>query len=1112
MTFTHLQVRSGYSFYESTMTVDKLVARAKQLNSSALALTDEGVLYGAISFYQTCKRNGIKPLIGMQVTVEIEELQHSVSAVLLAQNNEGYQNLIALSTSIQLGNPCNLELLGKYREGLFCVLSSSKLSMHQMISQEAYAALEGLYEALAAYLPVDNLYLGMEYYKEIDAPSLIEEVKAIETNTSFSLTAHHDVRYAEQTDRLSYDCLQAMKQGEKWAPSSEQVIRGEHHLRSNEEMQKLYQEVPHLLEANEHIVQQCSVQLDFNQRLLPAYPVPGDESAGEYLKTMCYDLLKDRYERDNEAARERLEYELSIIDELEFSDYFLIVQDFVQFAKEQQIVVGPGRGSAAGSIVAYVLGITNVDPLKYDLLFERFLNPERVSMPDIDIDFSDVRREEIIDYIREKYGEEHVAQIITFGTFQARSLMRELMKVMEIDDRDQAYILKHITLPADQPLARCVQASPDFAEYIKTSNILRALFKIAVTLEGLPRHMSTHAAGIVIGKENLLADVPLTKGSTDSYLTQYAMNELEAIGLLKMDILGLRNLTLIERIVQTIRTVEKIAIDVESLPENDETTFALLQKGKTNGVFQLESAGMKQVLTRLQPTSLADIIALNALYRPGPMDQIPTYINRKHGIEEITYLHSDLKSILEPTYGVLVYQEQIMQVAHQFAGLSLGQADLLRRAISDKNHELIQEQKATFVQGCMDKNYPTAIAEEVFSWIYKFADYGFNKSHSVAYSKISYQLSYLKAHYPAYFFAQLFGTALNDAIKLRTYMREANELGIQMLPPSLNRSFAYFRVEDSHIRTGLMAIKGVGYETIRQIVDTRRAGGAFANLFDFCLRMKKFKRKTIETLILAGVFDETYDNRASLLASIDQAMDYAELFGDQHELFPPEIEMKPNYVEIEDFTKIKRLQDEKDLLQMYVTRHPLQEYRPRLSRSGYTAISKVTELAENKTIQMMTLLQSMRKIRTKRGESMAFLDIGDETGDLDAVLFPQQFRQVSAILQEDSFIALKGKVSIKQGKKQLIINEIKPVELSDIQHYLKAHLFIRITENFQENTALQFLEKAARLYPGEHVVFVYHEADKRTYKLSERYNLADDKEMMTFLQSYFGDGNVVFDS
>ncbi|HLQ96177.1 MAG TPA: DNA polymerase III subunit alpha [Pseudogracilibacillus sp.] len=1111
MPFTHLQVRSGYSFYESTMTVDKLIARARQLNCPALALTDEGVLYGAISFYQTCKRYGIKPVIGMQVTIELEEFSSSVSAVLLAKSNKGYQHLIALSTAIQLNNACTLSLLEDHQEDLFCIVSSSDPAVDQWITQGSYTALQQLYETLKASISAKNLYLGMEFYKETDNSAFVEKVRSIQENTSFTLVAHHDARYAEQNDQLSYDCLQAMKQGKKWQPSPDKNIRGEHHLRSDEEMQKLFLDVPELLEANEHIMRCCSVELNFNQRLLPAFPVPGKQSASDYLKKLCHDLLKDKYKERRQEAEKRLDYELAIIDELAFSDYFLIVQDFVQFAKEQQIVVGPGRGSAAGSIVAYVLGITNVDPLKYDLLFERFLNPERVTMPDIDIDFSDVRREEIIEYIREKYGEEHVAQIITFGTFQARSLMRELMKVMEVDDRDQAYILKHIGLPADQPIASFVQASPEFATYIKSSNVLRTLFKIAVTIEGLPRHMSTHAAGVVIGKENLLADVPLTKGSTNSYLTQYAMHELESIGLLKMDILGLRNLTLIERIVQSIQRAEKITIDVENLPETDEATFALLQKGKTNGVFQLESAGMKQVLTRLQPTSLADIIALNALYRPGPMDQIPAYINRKHGKEAITYLHPDLQSILEPTYGVLVYQEQIMQVAHQFAGLSLGQADILRRAIGDKNHELIQEQKETFVQGCKAKNYPTAIAEEMFSWIYKFADYGFNKSHSVAYSKISYQLSYLKAHYPTYFFAQLFSTAMNDALKLRTYMREANELGIQMLPPSLNQSFAYFRVEGSHVRTGLMAIKGIGYETVRLIIEARKQG-AFSNLFDFCLRLKNLKRKTIETLILAGVFDETYDNRASLLASIDQALDYAELFGDQHELFPPEMEMKPNYVSKEDFPSIKKLQDEKDLLQMYVSKHPLQEYRRRLSMNGYTAISAVFELPEKRAVHMITVLQSMKKIRTKRGDSMAFLEIGDETGDLDAVLFPQQFREVSATLTEETFIALEGNVSVRQGKKQLIINRISSVDLGDIQHYAKAHLFIRMTKDIEEKAALEFLQKAARLYPGEHIVFVHHEADKRTYKLGKQYNLADKKDMMPFLQAYFGEENVVFDA
>ena len=570
---------------------------------------------------------------------------------------------------------------------------------------------------------------------------------------------------------------------------------------------------------------------------MPAYPVSENETAHSLLTRLCRENLRIKYQTVTKEAADRLEYELHVIDKLGFSDYFLIVGDFVQFAKNNNIVTGPGRGSAAGSLVAYLMSITNVDPLKHGLLFERFLNPERVTMPDIDIDFSDVRREEVIDYVRDKYGPAHVAQIITFGTFLARSLLRELMKTMDIDYRDQAYILKHIPSQSSKGLLSIIKQSEEFQTYIKQSDQLRLLFGIALKLEGLPRHMSTHAAGIVIGKVPLSEDVPLIKGSHNTYLTQYAMNELEMIGLLKIDILGLRNLTLLERIVTSINRQHNSNINPESFPEDDEKTFTLLKEGKTNGIFQLESQGMKRVLTRLKPSTLDDIIAVNALYRPGPMEQIPTYINRKHQKEKVTYLHPDLQPILEPTYGVLIYQEQIMQIAHQFAGLTLGEADILRRAISKKNEQLILEQKETFIKGCLKKGYDKTIAEEIFSWIYKFANYGFNKSHSVAYSKISYQLSYLKAHYSKFFFAHLLGTAINDASKLHPYIKEAKELGIQILPPSINRSYAYFTVESAGIRIGLMAIKGIGYETVKEIINQRK-DKFYKDVFDFCIRLR----------------------------------------------------------------------------------------------------------------------------------------------------------------------------------------------------------------------------------------------------------------------------------
>jgi len=818
-----------------------------------------------------------------------------------------------------------------------------------------------------------------------------------------------------------------------------------------------------------------------------------------------------KYNVVTEEVMKRLKHELLIIEQLGFSDYFLIVADFVQHAKENDIIVGPGRGSAAGSIVSYLLGITNVDPLKYNLLFERFLNPERITMPDIDIDFSDVRREEVIEYIREKYGKDHVAQIITFGTFAARSLLRDLMKTMDINRHDQTYILQHIPVQANQPIVSYIKASKEFQQYIKQSEKLRVLFLVAITLEGLPRHISTHAAGIVIGDKKLTENVPLIKGTHDTYLTQYAMNELEAVGLLKIDILGLRNLSLLERIVKSINRKKGRQVDINNLPEQDEKTFALLQAGKTNGIFQLESAGMKRVLQDLQPTSLEDIIALNALYRPGPMENIPTYIDRKHGRKSVTYLHPDLEPILNNTYGVLIYQEQIMQIAHQFAGLSLGEADILRRAISKKNRQLIDEQKETFIRGCMNKGYSKEIAIEIFSWIVKFANYGFNKSHSVAYSQIAYQLSYLKANYPTYFFAHLLGTVLNDANKLRMYIREANELGIEILPPSINKSNAYYTVEKMNIRVGLMAIKGIGFETVKEIMSARK-NEPFTDLFDFCLRVS-IKRNALETLILAGAFDETYSNRASLLASIDQALARAELFGDidgQANLFTEQIKMKPDYTKIDDFSSIQRLSDEKELLHIYVTSHPFKQYRAKLSVQNFVTIHQANRFENNTYVKSVAIVQSVKKIHTKRGDSMAFITISDETYDMEGVVFPDLYREVNPWLQEEQIIYFEGKISIRQQKKQIVMNKMNVCNLEEMFDTSSGYLYIKITENTKED-ALKYLEQIVHQYPGETAIIIYDEQEKKTFKLTEKYEISSQSDVLEQLRDHFGNKNVVLE-
>lgn len=1102
MSFTHLQVRSGYSFFNSTITIEKLVKRARDLNLQALALTDEEVLYGVVPFYQKCTANKIKPIIGMVVNFPYKE--ETIPIILLAKTNHGYKNLIKISTQKQLEGSIDEKFFEQVRSDLICIIPTETVTLKQLLLNHKVEQLHTILSHFLQFFEREDFYLGIEIYERNHRQMFIELAKEFEKEFQYRFVALQDVRYLEEKDAISYECLQAMKFHEKWDPLTEKVRNTNRHLRSTEEMKELFSNWEEVMLRTEEIANKCNVTLQFDRRLLPAFPVPTEETSAQYLRRLCEEQLPLKYDHVTDRVKTRLYYELDVIEKLGFSDYFLIVSDFVQYAKDENILVGPGRGSAAGSIVSYLLGITNVDPLAYDLLFERFLNPERVTMPDIDIDFSDTRRDEVIDYVRKKYGQDHVAQIITFGTFAARSLLRELMKTMDINEHDQAYVLKHIPVQADKPLMHYVQSSKEFESYIKQSKPLTMLFFIAMKLEGLPRHISTHAAGIVIGKDPLINDVPLTKGTHNTYLTQYAMNELEAIGLLKIDILGLRNLSIMERIIQMIYDREGRHIDINNIPLNDPITFQLLRAGKTNGIFQLESSGMKNVLINLKPTSLDDIVALNALYRPGPMEQIPTYIKRKHRKEKVTYIHPDLEPILNKTYGVLVYQEQIMQVAHHFAGLSLGEADILRRAVSKKNRKLIEAQKDTFIRGCLKKGYEREIAEEIFSWIIKFANYGFNKSHSVAYSIIAYQLSYLKANYPTYFFAQLLSSAINDGTKMNMYVREANELGIEILPPSINRSYAYFTVEDNNIRIGLMAIKGIGYETVKTIIEARK-NKPFKDLFDFCLRVS-IKRNALETLILAGTFDETYNNRASLLASIDQALDRAELFGgSQSNLFQDELNMRPAYVEIADFTPIQKLRDEKELLDMYVSSHPLKQHRTRLTVEKMIPLQRAKMLAPRSNVKTVVIVEKFKRIHTKRGDSMAFVTVSDETDEMEGVIFPDVFREVNQWLKEEVIVVIDGKVSVRNNQKQLIINSIKEINLEDLEH---KYIFIRLTEANIKG-ANDYIKKVVQRYPGQMKIIVYNELEKKTYKLGQKYMINGHNESIELLQNYFGKENVV---
>lgn len=1114
MSFTHLQVKSGYSLMESTITIDKLVKKAVSHNFQALALTDEQVLYGAIPFYKACVKHNIKPIIGMTVST-IDENSAECTCVLLAKNNEGYKQLMKLSTAIQKSDNKNIKIteLNKYTQDLIGILPTSNkilLNLFENRSLEQTDEYVGIWKQVFSE---NDLYLGVENHGGTDQERKLHQmIHNYSVQKHVNVVAINNVTYLNENDNHAFDCLQAMKNGRHWEPNNNPTTKN-HHLRSADEMNAVFGSFwPEVVEATRTVMERCNVDLRFEERLLPSFPVPENADAHTYLEKHCWDKLEKRVTSVTNDVKDRLEYELSIIKSMDFSDYFLIVWDFINYAKEQGIVVGPGRGSAAGSLVAYVLSITDVDPIKHDLLFERFLNPERITMPDIDIDFSDNRRDEVIDYVRDKYGEEHVAQIITFGTFAARSLLRELIKTMGIDQQDSYFLLKEIPVQANKPLLTYIQASEDLKQYIKQSTSLKALFTIALTLEGLPRHVSTHAAGVVISEKPLVEHIPLTVGTNDTSLTQYPMNELEAVGLLKMDFLGLRNLTLLERVTKSIQHTHKKQMNLEDIPNDDEATFELLQSGMTNGIFQLESEGMKQVLRKLKPTSFEDIVAVNALYRPGPMENIPIYISRKYNQSPIHYPHPDLEPILKPTYGVLIYQEQIMQIANQIAGFSLGEADILRRAVSKKQQDLMNEQKETFLAGCMNNGYDKSVAIEIFNWIVQFSNYGFNRSHAVAYSMISNQLAYLKAHYPANFFSELLSASVNQQEKVHDYRKEARDFRLEFLPPNINNSFGKYTVSRGQIQMGLLSIKGLGNQSVKEIVRARKSG-PFKNIFDFCLRVstKLVNRQTLELLILAGTFDETLSNRASLLASIDHAMEQGELFrefADQPSLFQDKMDIEATYVDIEDFSIMKKLTDEKELVGIYISSHPLANYREQLRMNGYISLHQANEMVGKRNIESAAIIQAIKTIRTKRGDPMAFITISDETSDMEAVIFPDVYRDIHRWIQEQAIVLLKGKIESRNNKNQWLLQEVHPFNEKELESVTEQRLFVKVNENDSESV-LKIMKEIATNYPGNTPVIIHREDKKVTYQLASDYFLDANPSCLRELRGYFREENVV---
>ncbi|ARI76813.1 DNA polymerase III subunit alpha [Halobacillus mangrovi] len=1110
MTFTHLHIQSGYSLMNSTINVEQLAARAKDLGYQSLALTDKDVMSGAVAFYQVCKRHGLKPIIGLKVDVQTGS--GPMPTILLAMDHFGYQNLMKISSWINTKeDKIHIDQMSSFSTGLIAIVLTSASSVAELVISRNFT------EAQTALQPFFDLFQNKQVYLSIQDSDLRSErqlhkpLKEWSEQSRIQVAAVGDVRYIQQEDAEAYLSLRAMDEGNRLPPAID-ANNYHQYLKSPEEMKAYFKDWwPKVIEETGNIEGKCQLELDLDQQLLPSYPTPEGEVAASYLRKLCVEALESKYTDHQQSARKRLEHELNIIDSMGFNDYFLIVWDFIAYARENGIQAGPGRGSAAGSIVAYLLDITQVDPLAYGLLFERFLNPERITMPDIDIDFPDHRRDEVIEYVADKYGKRHVAQICTFGTFAARSVLRDLFKVMAIDESDAAFILKQIPKGTSDSLVNIVQKSEPLREYIRNSDRLRRLFKVAAKLEGLPRHVSTHAAGVVISEQPLVQYTALMKGQGNVNLTQLAMGELERIGLLKIDFLGLRNLSFIERIENKIRRFEDSNFSIGQVPFTDEHTFSLLKEGKTNGVFQLESQGMKSVLTRLKPSHFEDIVAVNALYRPGPMEYIQTYIDRKQKREEVHYPHPDIEPILRHTYGVLIYQEQIMQVAQTIAGYKLGEADLLRRAVSKKQANVLQEQKDHFIQKAKQNGYTDTVANQLFEWIVKFSNYGFNRSHAVAYSFISYWLAYMKAHYPSYFLAELLNAHMGDREKLAVYIREAKEFNSEVKAPSINNSQAFCQDEGGSIRMGLLAIKGVGFQAVQAIIEERQ-NGKFKHLNDFCLRVgsKAVNRSVIEALILAGAFDEIETNRASLLASIDQALEQGELFKEFHDqpgLFEADLDLGDQKVEVEPFPVLKRLAMEKEVLGTYLSEHPLESHRKNLRTNGFVSVKQSYKVHHQRKLKLAAVIETIKEIRTKRGDPMAFLTISDETSEIDVVIFPELYRRVKPWLSEQKLVLLKGKVEERRNTLQIIVSEMTEFHEQDLHQHPAQRLFIRV-DRVNENEAIDKIKETAGYFPGNTPVVIVRSDDRKTYQLGETYAMDTSRDCLHQLNQYFGKDSV----
>lgn len=1080
--FVHLHVHSEYSILDGACRIPELAARAAELEMPAVALTDHGSLAGAVELYREAEKQGVKPLLGCEVYVADDRRAQKkgyAHLTLLAESNEGYANLIKLASAGYLEGyyykpRVDWDLLGSHAQGLVALSGCLSGRVCKALENGQRAEAESEVGRLADIFGRESVYLeiqdaGLDVQKGINA-SLAEIAQA----TGLPLVATGDVHYLRHEDARAHEALLCIQSGDTLAnPSRWKFDTDQFYFKTPAEMAQDFADYPDALRRTLEIAERCSVSIELGVIRLPHFPTPDGRDAFDYLVELCEKGLQKRYGTVTPELQERLRFELKTIREMGFADYFLIVWDFIRFAKTNGIGVGPGRGSAAGSIVAYSLEITDIDPIKYDLLFERFLNPGRKSMPDIDIDFSVHGRDRVINYVADKYGRDQVAQIITFGTMMARAAVRDAGRVLDIPYGEVDRIAKLIPEGPKVYLDECLKPGAELKQAYDTNDNARQIVDLAKPLEGLVRQDSIHAAGVVIGDRPLTEYLPLQqKGADQEVVTQFAMGDVEALGLLKMDFLGLRNLDVIDKAVALVG-----GIDMTRIPLDDPKTYEMLQRGESTGVFQFESSGMREALRQVKPTEFEDLIALVALYRPGPMAYIPVYGKRKAGGEQVTFLDDRLRSITEPTYGICIYQEQYMEIAKQLAGFTPAEADDLRKAIGKKIHSLMASLKDKFLEGAAGNGVTPAVANQLWKDMEQAQDYSFNKSHAACYALIAYRTAYLKANWPAEYMAALISSVMNTKDKVPFYVAACDEMGIEVLPPDVNVSAEDFRVVEGKIRFGMNAVKNVGESAVRSILAAREEGGPFPSIWDFCERVdpQYVNKRALESLVKCGAFDSTGATRRGMLLVLEDALSaggrlHADRLAGQGSIFDSlEVEsaIQPGAhhrpISTDEFEKKDLLMMEKESLGLYVSEHPLQSIREQLRRKTDSRMVDVERRRDGEVVTVGGIVSALKQLTTKKGDPMVFLRLDDLSGSLETVVFNSVYAAARDLLQADQVLVVKGRVDHKEGETKLIALEIAPFEATPD----KGEVRLRLDARKAPAGTIKELAEVVRRFPGE---------------------------------------------